>query len=222
MNRCKSCGVNICGDSKICPLCFKSVNTFESTNSREYPSYNKSDKSIQHFGLHILSFVFLSISIISTIVNLLLWRGFPWFLLVLSSLGYVWVLIKNLVVSRSHFGTKIIIQLVGLSLLIFIIDIVNTGLSWSVDYVIPIFIIISNLLLTIRIIHQRIKWRDYSVYLIILISIGFIPIILYWLGFTHVFWPSITSAIYTLLTFLGFLMFSFNKFSREILKIFHL
>ncbi len=222
MSRCDYCHVEIDENLNICPLCFKHIRSRSEIKNPEYPKYKRSDNTILSFGLKTLLFVFISIVLVSLIVNLFLWNGIPWFLFIISSLFYIWILIKSTIIGRAHYGTKILIQLFGLSVLITVIDSVNGTLSWSVNYVIPLIIIISNLLITIKIARRRIKWRNYSVFLIILILLGFIPILFFNLNIITILWPSAAAGLYTLLTFIGFLTFSYKRFSRELFKVFHL
>ncbi len=222
MTRCEFCNIEINDNLTICPLCFKSLKLIMRQQYPEYPKYKKLDYTLLSFGLKIILFIFISVSSISLIINLLLWQGIPWFILVISSLLYIWLSIKNTIVSKANYGAKIILQLLGLSLLLIIIDFVNKNLSWSVNYVIPLVIIIANMVMTLRIATKSIKWRNYSVFLIILLFIGFIPITLFLLNLITVLWPSVAAFLNTLLTFLGFIIFYSKRFRLELLKIFHL
>jgi len=222
MKYCSDCRVKIDDGLSKCPLCLRIISPSSNSYNSEYPTYHIMDNTILEFWSKVLLFLFISISSITIFLNLFFWRGYPWFILVISSLFYIWILIKNTIVGRSHFGTKVIIQLFGISILLFTIDVLQNGISWSLNYVIPFLIILSNFIITVKIMSKKIKWRDYSVFLIILIILGFVPIIFFGFKLINILWPSALAALYTFLTFMGFFIFSFKRFNRELLKIFHI
>jgi len=222
MKRCDFCRIEINGAIEHCPLCFRSLKKTEDICIREYPEYKKLDKTILSFRSKILLFVFISVSSISLLVNLMVWTGTPWFLYVVTSLFYIWILIHSTIAGRGSYGAKLILQLIGLSVLVVVIDLMTKRYNWSVNYVIPGVLILANLIITIRIISRKPKWRDYSVFLILLLLMGFIPLILCGFGIITVLWPAVASSLYAILTFLAFLIFSPRRFRRELNKIFHM
>ncbi|MBN2616900.1 MAG: hypothetical protein JXR64_01170 [Spirochaetales bacterium] len=221
MSKCNFCHIEISSNSNHCPICLKKIENETNNKLFQYPIYLKSDQSIKSFGLKLLLFIFITFFLISAYINFIFFRGFPWSLIIGASLFYTWILIKNTIVGKSHFGTKVLIQLFGISHLLIVIDVSNGNLGWSVNYSIPFLIIISNLLITFKIIQKKIKWRDYSVFLITLVITGFVPLIFYFVNIIKILWPTVLVCLLTFIILLGFFTFSFKRFSREILKIFH-
>lgn len=222
MSRCHFCNTNVLEGIHNCPVCFRSLNIDKEENNKEYPQYNKMDKSILSFGLKILLFIFISSTLISFLINILLNTNNPWSLIVFASFLYIWILIKITITGKTSYGAKLLLQLLGLSLLILVINIIANEYFWSINYVIPFLIIISNSIISIKIVSKRIKWRNYSIFQIILLFIGCIPIILYSFNVITILWPSLASFVYTVLTFIAFIIFSPIKFKQELLKIFHM
>lgn len=222
MTKCSHCGVIVDSNLMKCPLCFNSLNKGKDKTFFEYPEYKSSDKSVLKFKLKVLAFIFISIICVSVLINLLTWNGYPWFLFIATSLFYIWLLIRNTIVSKSLYGTKVITQLIGLSVLIIVIDILSHGDNWSVNFVIPGFLMLSTLLVTIKIYTNKLKWGDYFIFLILLVLLGFAPLVLYLLNISSVLWPSAASALFALLTLIALSIFSHKEILNELIKRFHI
>lgn len=222
MNRCEFCKIDINQNIENCPLCFRSLKHQSGSLSMEYPKYKKLDKTILSFGFKVLLFIFISLAIISLFLNYLLWNGKPWSLIILASFLNIWILIKNTIIGKWSYGSKLLLQLLGFSVLLIVIDIYANMNNWSVNYVIPMLIILANIIITVKTISTRMKWRNYSVFLIIVLFLGFIPIILFTLNIATILWPSFVSLIYSILTFIAFSIFSPKRFKQELTKIFHI
>jgi len=69
---------------------------------------------------------------------------------------------------------------------------------------------------------RRMSWRSYVGFILSMIFIGFVPVLLYIIGIVTVLWPSIITALYSFLTFVGMLIFSDTTFKSELLRRFHL
>lgn len=222
MRICENCGVNLDNNLTKCPLCSNKLRGKIKKSYDEYPKYSKSDRSVLAFRMKMLTFIFLSVITISLLINILTPGNEPWFIFVASPLIYVWLLIRNTIVSKSHYGTKLLLQLFGISFLVLVIDIVNNGLSWSVNYVIPALITISTLIITIRIYSDKLQWSEYFIFLILLVVLGFIPVVLYLTGVSNILWTGAGSALYSSLTLVAIFIFSHKKLINELIKKFHI
>lgn len=223
MNKCKHCNVFIDEGLLKCPLCQRIIlGVKTSTGSRWYPSYNIA-KIDTHKSFRSKVLLFLSITIISIclLINLLSGIEHPWILYIAGPVLYLFLLINNTILSKTHVGTKILIQILGISNMLFIIDYLSGYYRWSVNVVLPFLVIMGTLLITIIIIKKKMLWNEYIGYTITMIFLGFIPVVLYLIGIANILWPSAVSALYALLTTVGMLLFSKKKFKNELVRRFH-
>src|SRR5699024_670222 len=68
---------------------------------------------------------------------------------------------------------------------------------------------------------NRFEWREYFVYLSTMFILGFIPVLLFLSSWSTVLWPSASTALYALLTFVGMVLFSEKTMKNEIVQRFH-
>lgn len=223
MNKCLQCGVFIDESLKKCPLCHRNIlDAKTSLKSSWYPTYNIA-RIDRHMSFQSKMILFLSITIISVclLINLLSGIEHPWVLYVAGPVLYLLLLIHSTILSNSHVGTKILLQILGISNMLFIIDFLSGYYRWSVNVIIPFLVIMGTFLITIILIKKRMLWNEYIGYVITMIFLGFIPAVLYLIGIANIIWPSAVSALYALLTTVGMLMFSNKKFRNEIEGRFH-
>ena len=223
MNKCLHCGVFIDESLQKCPLCHRNIadaNTI--SENKWYPSYNVSKIDVPK-TMKAKVILFLSISIISIclLINLLSGIEHPWVFYVAGPVLYLLILINNTILSKKHMGTKILIQILSISTMLFIIDFCSGFYRWSVNIIIPFLVIIGTFMITIIIYKKKMLWNEYMGYTITMIFLGFIPAILYFIGIANILWASAVSALYALLTTVGMLLFSNKKFKNELERRFH-
>lgn len=223
MSKCNHCGIILEHvNGQQCPLCFEAIvdNPLTSRNTW-YPSYEVKKTEVSRNLFFHLS-LFLSIAIISICLffNLLINAGNLWFLYVVGPVLYLLLLLNSTILSKKHVANKILLQVVGMSSMLFLIDLLCGFHKWSVNIVIPILVITATLLITVIIGIKKMRWYEYVKYITVMIFLGFIPIILYFIGISNSIWASAITALYALLTLAGMFLFS-AKFKNEFVRIFH-
>lgn len=223
MKKCKHCQVLIDENLYKCPLCHRVVGDKKTpVKNPVYPVYNmKKASSSRDFLFNLV--LFLSIVIISscTLINLLTDTSRLWFLYVAGPVLYLLLLINNTILSKTHVGAKILLQVLGISNMLFILDFFSGYRRWSVNVVLPFLVIAGTLSITIIIWTKKMLWNEYVGYVIAMIFLGFLPILLYLIGVADSIWASSISALYALLTTIGLLLFSNKKFKNELVRRFH-
>lgn len=221
MNQCHNCGVRV--KNSTCPLCHRGIAYSSSTEKNEYPTYptvnaDKKGKIIAKVAL------FIAISLISVafVINLLTPSHNLWFIYFVSIVFYVFITIYHTILSPSHIGGKILVQLVCLSGLLVWLTILSGGGKWALNYIVPFLVIAATLLITVITLRKRMSWRSYVGFILSMILIGFVPVLFYIVGIVTVLWPSIITALYSFLTLIGMLVFSDTTFKSELLRRFHL
>ncbi|MBO1004651.1 DUF6320 domain-containing protein [Pseudogracilibacillus auburnensis] len=221
MPTCKNCHVHLDKYLKKCPLCLRRMN--HNYKSSLYPDYNYNDarKNIKCKVFLFLTIIFTSVC---TLINLLTIKKEPtlWFIYVLVIVFYLWVLIGHTIISRKNFGSKIHLQIFALSFLFLVIDL-NSGFErWSVNIVIPIIILLGTFLISLKIATEKMFVNAYMGYVMSVIVVGFIPLILYAIGISTLFWPSSVVTLFSLLAIIGVYMFADKIFKAEFNRRFHL
>ncbi|QQK80377.1 hypothetical protein HUG20_11060 [Salicibibacter cibi] len=217
MHRCKNCGVWIA--HRHCPLCKRQL-TEENVSLDMYPPYHS---DVKRRNLKQRVFLFIAIFIISSslLINLLTTPDQLWVFYIVGPVLYALLFINHTILSKAHAGSKIIFQVLALSAMLVVIDVAAGGTRWSVHYVIPFLVIVATLMVTIIILSKPMKWREYLGYMMTMISLGFIPVLLFLSALSYVLWPSAVTALYALLTFIGMGLFANKTMKNELVRRFH-
>jgi hypothetical protein len=128
-----------------------------------------------------------------------------------------------------NISLRLMFQAVTVSVLCFAIEwstpsINPSGRHWALEFVMPFVMVATTLAITMLIFIRPLKYKDYSFYLFCMTIIGFLPMVLYFLGWMDPagFLPSIISACYSLFTILGMFMFADRTTKDELIKRFHI
>lgn len=222
MKKCEYCGVLVDESLHYCPLCHRIMedagNKLENSWYPDYPV--QSIQSRQKFKKKVFLFLLITAISICLLINLLSGISTPWFLFVACPLLYALLLI-NTILSKLHTGTKILLQVMGISVLLFTLDLLSGYKRWSVNIFIPFLFIAGTFTITIIILKKRMLWSEYIGYVIVMIFLGFLPVLLYLTGVSDELWASAVSALYSLLTTIGMLLFSKKQFKNELVRRFH-
>lgn len=223
MKRCEHCGVFIDEDVNKCPLCKRNLGDLISEpHNTWYPAYNYT-QTAQAMSFAKKVFFFISIAVISicVVINLLSGIENPWSLYVAGPILYLQLLINNTIHSKMRAGSKIILQITGISCLLFLLDLLSGFYRWSVNVVIPFLFIGGTFLITLIVVKKKMLWNEYVGYIIAMIFLGVLPVFLYLSGVSNEIWASAVSALYSFLTTTGMLIFSNKKFKNEMTRRFH-
>ena len=224
MNKCKYCGVLIDEDENKCPLCNRNGEEFKGGATNVwYPAYGKTVTVPQFsFASKVLLFISITVVSICVLINMLTGIKNPWSLFVVCPVLYLQLLINNTILSKMRAGTKILLQIIGISGFLFFMDLLSGFYRWSVNIVIPFLLISGTFLITLIVVKKNMLWNEYVGYIIAMIFLGFLPVILYLTGVANEIWASAVSALYSFLTTIGMLVFSNKKFKKEMTRRFHI
>jgi hypothetical protein len=221
MHKCPNCGVQV--SQKTCPLCHeKKVSSEDNGDEKWYPDYDIAQQKIRSRISRLSIFTGTLAVLICLIINVIVIPQFLWFFYVAVAVFYTLVLLSHTILSASHIGGKITAQVVSLTILLLVIDAMSGNLQWSVDYVVPFLIISGIILLSMIILRVPLKWTGYLSSLLMMLGLGFLPIILYSAGIADVLWPSLTAALFAVAIFSVFLIFANQTFMTQLGRRFHL
>lgn len=214
---CPKC--NVYTKQQYCPLCKYKLSE-QSVDNVYYPVYEMKPQR-RRFAQRLVLFIATFAISTSLLINLLTEPHHLWFLYVLGPVLYGVLLINHTVLSKAHTGSKVIFQVIALSIMLFILDAASGSSKWSIHYVIPFLVTLATLFVTIIVLRKPMKWVEYIGYMTSMVILGFLPVILFLSSWSTVLWPSATTALYALLTFIGMLLFSEKTMKNEIVRRFH-
>ena len=176
MNRCRKCNVNILDDSIICPLC-KSVlelsddmDKDKRTNlgmyqskSISYPDVIKKRKVIR-FVIRLSIFLSILIEALLILINVLGESDKAWSLVTGAIFVYIcFTIIYSFQRNVSH-RAKLALQMLAAIPLILIIDYTYGANGWSINYGIPIIVLVLELVVFIL---SMVNFRNCQLYLMV-------------------------------------------------------
>ncbi|MDH6670723.1 hypothetical protein M2277_001373 [Paenibacillus sp. LBL] len=223
--RCESCGVTVDPVHAACPLCRRNLHGKDAAllaGNRWYPAYTvREEERASTLLSKWLAFIVVAVISVSVIINALGNRDVWWSLYLMPCVLYAWLFIRHTLMSRSHLGGKVIVQLLGLSGMLLWINVVADTNYWSTGYVIPFLMMAATFFITLICSTKKMRWREFAGYLLTLILLGFIPLLLYAVGMSHVLWTAVAAALYALLTFGGMCLLADKGFRQDIKRRLH-
>lgn len=223
MHKCSNCEVLVDEDLVRCPLCNNVVNEEKNININGlYPEYKANGSyTWKNFASRFALFISIAVITECLFVNLITNSRNLWFLYVIGPVLYVLLSINHTLLSKSHMGTKILFQVVGISSMLVMIDLLSGYYRWSVNIVIPLLFITTILLITIIVFIKRKLWDDFIGYMMVFTFLGFMPIILYSVGVSNSIWASAASASYALITIIVMFLLPGRNFKNECKRRFY-
>ncbi len=222
MSYCKHCKVEILDETDTCPLC-KNILTDEEGafhGSVNYPDVTKRKKLISR-ALSIITFLVVSISIISVYINYTTSQQIWWSLIVVGSLLYVlWIL--SLSAREAGYLHRIFVTVLGAVLLVALIDWVTGFHRWSINFVLPGAMLLVDVIFIVLMIVNHKNWQGYMLFQLLMILVAFIP-----LGFIHyhvVTHPLVSeiAILSAIIVFLGTLILGGTTARTEMKRRFHI
>ncbi len=215
INHCIHCQVTVEASLQECPLCGKKLTNTRLSVPRSYPAYalhNKSSYYFQLFWKTLVPLMFIGAFLIPSLITLLTGEGDLWLNRETLGIASAWVLVRYTFLSRMHMGKKFLLQIMNISLALFIFDHVGEARGWSVNYVIPFMLICSTLAMMYIVYKRKRLWSDYAVYVMTLIFLGFLPSFLYLIRVTSLLWPSAAAAGFAIVSLIAVYFFLDKNF----------
>ena len=160
MSRCNNCNLQIADETDFCPLCQKVLTKDETQNYNMYPDVWIASRKIRLVENIIL---FLSIVTFSITLSIEL-LGFNHLIVSIIEgliLIYINVILRLSILGKSGYMFKIVSFIISALGLLFSIDYLTGYREWSVNYVIPIGIIIMDAIIVFLMIFNRRNWQSY-------------------------------------------------------------
>ncbi len=225
---CKHCNVDIKCKTLQCPLCHNPLDKDEQTileykkSVRAFPiRKRKRPSNSSKFDL-LYFFIALGLSLVSLIVNLIISPRLLWSLVVITSLIYLYFLVRNTILSPKRICGKVIGQALVLTLLIIAIEIMLQGRFNLYAYALPAVYLISQAIVGIFIAVNRKKNTRYLVPLMTMGILGIIPFIIAVSEGIKVLWPSLSVGAISAAIILITIILEYKAIGQELKRIFHI
>lgn len=214
MKYCEKCQMQIENKISKCPLCGETLLEQGEKFVEEYPSAHSLHK--YRIAIKIIWFAALLVSGALLILNFMTRFQWLWALTGICSVWYLAVSAVFAIRSARNIGLMVLVQTMGICLLTFVIDFSFDFRRWSLNYVIPLALSFSILLLTILILCKPLMLRDFIVYLFVIAALGLTPCLLLAVGLAAVPWPAVAAGFLSAAVFVGMFLFANRKTKHEI------
>ncbi len=221
MKTCRKCKVLVIDNVENCPLCKTVLTDYDGHQAeRIYPDV---DGNVRKYNLIARIFLFLSIvvGVSAIITNIVTYNGIMWSVLTVAAILYSWGATIYSIKNHINVASKILVQAILASVFVVIADHVIGYSGWAVNYVIPSLFSAANIAVLIIIIVNRIKWNTYVLYQIFIALFGFIPIVLFLMGFINKPLITIIATAISVLTLLVAFIFGDRSVKSELKRRFH-
>jgi hypothetical protein len=170
----------------------------------------------------ILALSGIAIAIIAVTVNLILPQTGNWSLLVLLGIGCLWLSVGVSARNLHHVTLVIVNQSILGSLFFVLWDFVVGWKGWSIDYAVPILLMVSLLTMQILIKARGIKTEDYMVCTSFHAFVGLVPLVLFLTGALNQVIPTLICIALSALLLAGMLIFRWGELLEEYHKRFRI
>lgn len=219
MKWCPRCKVEIRGQSQYCPLCQGRV-----TGEGESPAFPNIPSVYEKYRL-FFQLLFLSgitICVGAVTVNLVIPHTGRWSLLVLLGVGCLWLSVGLGARNLSRILYILMTQSLLGSLFFVLWDFVTGWRGWSLDYAVPLLLMVSMLTMQILIKVKGISPQDYLVSTSFHAVMGLVPLIFYLTGILDQIIPSLICIALSILLLSGQLLFKGQEMLEEYRKRFRI
>ena len=186
----------------------------------DFPGYHEKPSGRALMGLKIFSFTCTAAVVICWMLDYLLTFGRWWAGYVTAGVFCTWLLIMVGYRKRKNPLKNGMWQLVIVTVGSVLWDIFTGWQGWSVDYVVPLAILVNMLSMIIISAAGKMEISEYLFYLVQAGTCGLIPFILLAAGAASVPYPSVICSGVSLLFLLGLAIFKWKDLVREVQKKF--
>lgn len=219
MKYCNNCNLSVVGKRKICPLCQERLAGYD-YQEEVFPKI--SFVYIEHtMFFKVMLLISIITATISIAVNILLPDRGAWSLFILGGLGSVWASLITLINQRKNIPKNIVYQVMTISIMALIWDLLTGWRGWSINYVIPLVCVFAMISMAVISKIRKLHIEDYILYIIIDGLFGIVPIAFIVFGFLDVLYPSIICIATSVISLSTIIIFEDKKLIAEIKRRLH-
>jgi hypothetical protein len=219
MKYCNNCNVNVTGKRKICPLCQGHL-TGDKYQDEIFPRIPFAYIEHSRF-FKMMLLISIIAAAVTVAVNILLPQRGAWSLFVLGGLGSVWVSIITAINKLKNIPKNIVYQVMTISVIVLIWDVLMGWRGWSINYVIPFVCVFAMISMATISKVRKLHIEDYILYIIIDGLFGIIPVIFIIFGFLDVLYPSLICIVTSVIFLSAIIIFEDKRLIAEIRRRMH-
>ena len=220
MGKCKTCNLEVLDETEVCPLC-KSILIPTDAVENMYPNVRV---RMRRLTLAINIYLFFAICVEAALVsiNILTNSKIWWCVITGLVLLYSYLVLRYAILGKTGYRSKIFFLTVIAVLSAIAIDMVIGYRGWSVDYVLPIGIILVDLFILGCMFFNRRNWQSYMMWQILMLICSLIPSILYIAEMEHNLYLAYAPLVLSVAIFLGTLIIGDRRARMELFRRFHI
>ncbi len=210
MLRCEHCKVDLPGDQKRCPLCRNKPSGTPDGAENPFPCIPDEKWTVSRTLIVWIAFASVCAAAVCITVNTIIPADGWWSLFVIAGIASLWGDFLIMIKKRRNLPKNILWQVIAVSVIAIIWDLITGFKGWSLDYVLPI---ISSCAMTAMMViakTRRLDTQDYILYLAIDCILGIVCFVLLLTGAVRIVIPSAVSFGISII-FMAFLLFFEGK-----------
>ena len=118
------------------------------------------------------------IAILLIVINKLTTPRIPWAAIANGGIIYAWIVLFYSIRKNINIAGHVLLQTIAISILTIYIDYELKFKGWSIDIVVPILVIISNITMLVLTIVSHKEFIKYAIYQLLIVLFSLLPIIL--------------------------------------------
>jgi len=220
MAKCRTCNIEILDETAVCPLC---QTILEPTDEVEnmYPNVRVRMRRLKIFS-RIYLFLAICAEVVLLGINLVTESRIWWSAITGLMFFYFYLLLRYAILGSSGYRSKVIVLTAIFILSAVTADFVIGYRGWSVDYVLPVGILVVDAFVLGCMYYNRRNWQSYIMCQLLTILCSLIPTLLYWLELEHNPAIAFLPLTVSVLTFLGTVIIGDRRARMELLRRFHI
>lgn len=220
MKTCDKCGITVRTQHTRCPLCQGALHGRYDKNDALFPTAPQRPSQAKLI-LQWASFGAVAVSVICLAVNVMVTPHIWWAIWAAGGAFCSWLSIFIGIQKRHNLLKNALWQMVLVVAAALAGDWYTGWHSWSVDYFLPLGIVLTLALMILTCILQRLTPQEYLIYLLLVCVCGLVPVVLLLTGVLVQGIPSVICGVICLLLLAALLIFQHSAVTSEVKKTFH-
>ena len=220
MMYCEKCKVSVTDELSQCPLCRDDLIETKDEKRIVFPNipfiYHR-----YNLFFRILLFVSVSLAVVAVAVDMLMPGDIWWSILVVGAILCLWLCLWLAIKKRNNLPKGMLYQVVLLSSICVIWELLAGWRGWSINFVIPA--LCTAVMIALPILATILEWeiRDLMLYMIIDEIFAVLPLLLLIFGVVTVRFPSVICVVVSIISTCALIIFRGEEIAAELKRRFH-
>ena len=219
MGKCRNCNIEVLDETEFCPLC---QSILEPTDELEnmYPDVRIRMRRLKLFS-KIYLFLAICVQAVLFAINFLTDSQTWWSAVTGLVFLYFYTVLRYAILGKSEYRSKVLALAALFVLFAVTVDFATGYRGWSVDYVLPVGILVVDAFILGCMYYNRRNWQSYMMCQIWALICSLIPVLLYWLQLDHNLFLALLPLVVSAVIFLGTIIIGDRRARMELLRRFH-